>query len=82
MSLWKKKNVNIFALGAVCVVGIFSDFGAEVDFEGRKLQLDQSAAPAKGTSKVSTMVCVGTQHSSAFRMLIRSPLSLHRLNLV
>ena len=55
MMMAKRKNLNIFALGAVCLVGIFSDFGTNVDIEGRKLQVDQSAAPASGTTRVSVL---------------------------
>ena len=79
MSFWKRKYVNAAAIVAVCLVGIFSDFGADVDFEGRKLQLDQSAAPAKGMSKVSVVqsVFVPTKQLSDFSKLILSPL-LHK----
>ena len=66
MSFWKRKNVNAAAIVAVCFVGIFSDFGADVDFEGRKLQLDQSAAPASGTSKVSVVHLVFVRTKAFF----------------
>lgn len=56
MAMAKRKNLNIFALGAVCLVGIFSDFGTSVDLEGRKLQVDQSVAPASGTTRVSVLL--------------------------
>lgn len=50
--LLKRKTINNIAILVICLVGIFAptDFG--VDYEGRKLQLDQSAAPQSGTTKV------------------------------
>lgn len=50
----KRKTVNNIAILAICLLGIFApstNLGA--GYEGRKLQLDQSQAPASGTSKVS-----------------------------